>query len=332
MQLFQTPNIDFISRRRVAYLVSASVFLIGMGSLIMRGGPNLGIDFKGGTSVMLEFDWSKDVTIGNIRQAITASGLGNSEIKSTSRDQSVEEDSSISEGDQSSEQKKKKIYIQIYVEQQKGVGVSEMRERVEGAIKESFSGYRILKTETVGPRIGEELRKKVIQAILISLLLILVYIGWRFELVFSVGAIAALFHDVLITLGIFSLMNFQISIKEIAAFLTIVGYSLNDTIVVYDRIRENLKVLRSENLTIIINKSINQCLSRTIITSLTTFVVVLILFIFGGEIIKGFAFTMLIGVIVGTYSSIFVASPIVLEWQMRHGGKRELKMVRKKKR
>ena len=168
-------------------------------------------------------------------------------------------------------------------------------------------------------------------AVLIALLLILVYIGWRFELVFAVGAILALFHDVMITLGIFSILNIEISLKEIAAFLTIVGYSLNDTIAVYDRIRENLKVMRSDNLATIMNSSINQCLSRTVITSLTTFIVVLILFLFGGEVIKGFALAMLIGVVVGTYSSIFVASPVILEWQSHHGGKRELRMAHKKR-
>ena len=207
-----------------------------------------------------------------------------------------------------------------------------MVKRVEGAITNSLSiGYEVQKIDTVGPKIGEELRKAAMLAIFLALGLILIYIGWRFELLFAVGAIVALFHDVFITLGIFSLLNFEISLKEIAAFLTIVGYSLNDTIVVFDRIRENLKVLRSENLSTIMNRSINQVLSRSAITSLTTFLVVFILFVLGGEVIKGFAFAMLVGVVVGTYSSIFVASPVVLEWQMRHGGRRELKMAKKRK-
>jgi len=221
----------------------------------------------------------------------------------------------------------------IYIEQQKEVSAFEMARIVETTIGEQISGvsYEIEKIDVIGPRIGDELRKAAILAIFIALILILIYIGWRFEVVFAAGAIAALFHDVLITLGIFSILNYEISLKEIAAFLTIVGYSLNDTIVVYDRIRENLKVMRGDNLVTIINKSINQVLSRTVITSVTTFTVVLILFLFGGKVLHGFAFAMLCGVIVGTYSSIFVASPIVLEWQIRHGGKRGLKMAKKKR-
>ena len=309
MQFFQTPNIDFISKRRLAYFISAGLFVIGVVSLIIRGGFNLGIDFKGGTSIVLRFE--QEITTTELRDVLTNIGMGTSEIKTF--------------GTQNE--------FLIYVEQQRGVSATQMARQVEGAISESLTGveYEVRRVDTIGPKIGEELRRATILAILIAMVLILIYIGWRFELVFAVGAIAALFHDVLITLGIFSLLNYEISLKEIAAFLTIIGYSLNDTIVVYDRIRENLKVLRSENLATIMNRSINQCLSRTVVTSLTTFIVLLILYLFGGEVIKGFAFAMLIGVIVGTYSSIFVASPVVLEWQMRHGGKRELKMAKKKR-
>lgn len=309
MQFFQTPNIDFISKRRYAYFLSAGLFLLGIVSLILRGGPNYGIDFKGGTSVVVRFE--EEISTTQLRDALASVGMGTSGIQTFGT---------------------RNEYL-IYVEQQRGASATEMARRVEDAISQSVSdlAYEILSIDTIGPKIGEELRKATILAVLIALLLILIYIGWRFELVFAVGAITALFHDVLITLGIFSLLNYEISLKEIAAFLTIVGYSLNDTIVVYDRIRENLKVLRSENLATIMNRSINQCLSRTVVTSLTTFVVVFILYLFGGKVIKGFAFAMLVGVVVGTYSSVFVASPVVLEWQMRHGGKRELKMARKKK-
>jgi preprotein translocase subunit SecF len=309
MQFFQTPNIDFISRRRFAYIVSSALFVIGVISLVIRGGPNYGIDFKGGTSIVLRFE--EEVATTALRDALAAIGMGTSEIKTLGRQNE---------------------YL-IYVEQQRGVSATDMARRVEGAITESLLdvSYEVRSIDTIGPKIGEELRKAAIMAILIALLLILIYIGWRFELVFAVGAIAALFHDVIITLGIFSLLNYEISLKEIAAFLTIVGYSLNDTIVVYDRVRENLKVLRSEDLPTIINRSINQCLSRTVVTSVTTFVVVFTLFLFGGEVIKGFAFAMMVGVIVGTYSSVFVASPVVLEWQIRHGGKGGLRMAKKKR-
>ena len=310
MQLFKSPNIDFISRRRIAYIVSAGILFLGVISLVVQGGLNYGIDFKGGTSIVLQFE--KDIEITQIREALSSIDIGTSEIKKY--------------GGQ-------REYL-IYMEQQRGVTASEMARMVENAITESLEGvvYEVRKVDTVGPKIGSELRRAGILSVLIALLLILIYIGWRFELVFAVGAIVALFHDVLITLGVFNLLNFELSLKEIAAFLTIVGYSLNDTIVVYDRIRENLKVMRNDDLPTIMNRSINQVLSRTVVTSLTTFIVVLLLFLFGGEVIKGFAFAMLVGVIVGTYSSIFVASPVILEWQMRHGGKRELKMAKRKRR
>ena len=170
----------------------------------------------------------------------------------------------------------------------------------------------VLSKGMVGPKIGSELSGKAIMAIFSALGLILLYISIRFEFKFALGAIAALSHDVLITLGMFSLLSYEISLPIIAAFLTIVGYSLNDTIVIFDRIRENLKSSKRDSYTDIVNKSINQSLSRTIITSLTTFVVVFILWFFGGEVINTFAFAMIVGVIVGTYSSIYIASPLVI--------------------
>ncbi|HMA77434.1 MAG TPA: protein translocase subunit SecF, partial [Candidatus Krumholzibacteriaceae bacterium] len=175
----------------------------------------------------------------------------------------------------------------------------------------------VRRTETVGPKIGEELKKRAWAAIVISLFGILIYISWRFEFRFAVGAIIALIHDILITLGIFSITGKELSLVVIAAFLTIVGYSLNDTIVVFDRIRENFSIRRRESYNRMINISINDSLSRTIVTSFTTLIVVLFLFFIGGEVIHDFAFALLIGVVVGTYSSIFVASPVLVEWQNR---------------
>lgn len=309
MQLFQTPNIDFASKRKMAYVVSTTLFVLGLAFLVLHGGPNLGIDFKGGTEIVVKFH--QDVEIGDLRSVLSGSSVGNASVRHFG----------------SSDE------FQIYVEQQEEGSAEEVALQVREILDTGLSGkaYDVRQIETVGPKIGEELRSAMVMAILIAMLLILVYVSVRFELIFAMGAIVALFHDVLITFGIFSIVNYEISIKEIAAFLTIVGYSLNDTIVVYDRIRENLKGMRNETLPVIINKSINQVLSRTVVTSVTTFVVVLTLFLFGGEVIKGFAFAMLIGVIVGTYSSIFVASSLVIEWQMRHGGKRSLKMSKKRK-
>ena len=263
MQFFKTPNIEFIARRRFAYFISAGLLIVGLVSLIFRGGVNLGIDFKGGTQIILRFE--KPMTTEEIRNALIHVEMGNSDISHFGATNE----------------------FAIYVEQQRGITATGAADKVEKAISEALpdNPFEERMVESVGPKIGKELRKKAILAVLIALLLILMYVGWRFEMVFAVGAIVALFHDVLITLGIFNLLNFEISLKEIAAFLTIVGYSINDTIVVYDRIRENLKVLRSEDLSTIMNKSINQCLSRTVITSVTTFIVVLILFLFGGEVI-----------------------------------------------
>lgn len=309
MQLFQKTNIGFIEKRKAAYILSISLIVIGIISIVIHGGPNYGIDFKGGTAVVFKFQ--DDVTTVEIRNALNKIGLGNSEIKRFGNTH--------------------KEFL-VYIQQQKDISPDDLVDQVEKTLQDEFQKpVEKLQVDTVGPKIGEELRNKAVWAILWSLVLILVYISIRFEFVFAVGAIIALFHDVTITLGIFSLLDFEISLKEIAAFLTIVGYSLNDTIVVFDRIRENLKVMRNEDLGTIINTSINQTLSRTVITSGTTFIVVLVLFLFGGTVIRGFAFAMCVGVIVGTYSSIFVASPLILEWQGRHGGTRELKMAKKKK-
>ena len=309
MQFFQTTNIDFIGKRKIAYIISSTLILAGLVSLFFPGRPNFGIDFKGGTSIIVRFE--KPVTPSEIRKALSTINLGTSEIKRFATENE---------------------YL-IYVTQQKEASASVIAKRVEGAISSTLSDkpYEILQTDTIGPKIGEELRKKAVYATLISLILILIYVGWRFEFVFAAGAVIALFHDVMVTFGICSILKLEISLKEVAAFLTIIGFSINDTIVIFDRIRENFKIMRNEELDKIINVSMNQCLGRTIITSVTVFFVVLILLLFGGEVIRGFAFVMTIGVITGSYSTIYVASSLVLDWQSRHGGKQVLKMSHRKK-
>jgi preprotein translocase SecF subunit len=179
--------------------------------------------------------------------------------------------------------------------------------------------------ESVGPKIGKELRTSAIWATLISLALILVYVSFRFEFIFAVGAVVALFHDVMVTVGFFSLLNMEINLTVVAALLTIVGFSLNDTIVVMDRIRENRRILRDASIEQLINVSLNQTLGRTIITSLTVFIVVLILLFFGGEVIYNFAFAMTVGVIAGVYSTVYIAAPIVVEWHK----KADIKKIRR---
>lgn len=296
MQFFRETNFDFMKNRKAAILVSAALILIGVLSLLFKGGPLYGIDFLGGTEIHVQF--KQDQNAGAVRDAMGALGYGNAEIKQFggTRD-----------------------YLVRVQEQETGTQISD---NIIAALQKAFPSDppEMRSVESVGPKIGQELRDAAIWATLISLALILIYISYRFEFIFAVGAVVALFHDVLITLGFFSLLNLEVSLAVVAAFLTLVGYSLNDTIVVFDRIREVMKTHRRENLQIekIINLSINQTLSRTILTSFTTFIVVVVLYLFGGEVIHNFAFCMLIGILVGTYSSIFIASPLVVEWYKKH--------------
>ncbi len=295
MQFFKKPNIDFVENRKYGYLFSGTLILITLILLVVRG-INYGIDFRGGVSMRVKFDQS--VTSKDIRKSLEKIGYGNAEIKETmlKTPNGVE----------------KEMIIQVELTRKPDVIASKVTEQLK---KDYPKGLDIRSIDTVGPKIGGELRKAAIWAILFSLLLILIYITFRFEFRFAVGAIVPLFHDVLITLGFFLIFNLEISLAVVAAFLTIVGYSLNDTIVVFDRIRENLKLKRREDFTTIINESINETLSRTVITSFTTFLVILVLFLFGGEVIHNFSFAMLVGVVIGTYSSIFVAAPLLVEWE-----------------
>ena len=292
MRIIKDTNVNFIGMRKIAMLSSSILIIIGIVALIING-PNYGVDFTGGTSLQLKFD--KSVNIGEIRNILSDIGFGNSEIKQFATNN--------------------ELLIKIQ-QQDSGEDVSD-KIIAELSNKLPDNKVELRSKESVGPRIGSELRRDAIKAILISLVLILIYISWRFEFKFAVGAVAALFHDVLITLGIFALLKLEISLAVVAAFLTIIGYSLNDTIVVFDRIRENLKIMRREEYINIFNFSINQTLSRTLLTSLTTFIVVMILFFFGGEVIHIFSFALVVGVVVGTYSSIFIASPVVVEWYLK---------------
>ncbi len=305
MQFLANTNIDFAAQRRVALIISGALILIGMGSLLLRGGPNYGIDFVGGTSIELQFE--KDIAISDARSAVGRAGFDNIEVKNFGSNRE----------------------ILIRVEEQEVN--TEISDAIKASLTEAFSDnpYEVRMVEKVGPKIGAELRGAAILAVLIALFCILLYISWRFEFGFAIGAIAALFHDVIITLGVFSVLGLEISLAIVAAFLTIVGYSLNDTIVVFDRIRENLKVLRRESYESIVNRSINQSLSRTIVTSLTTLVVVVILYAFGGEVIHNFAFALIVGVLIGTYSSIFIASPIIVEWEKRRDSKKARPQVKR---
>lgn len=289
-------NIDFLGMRKKAYFFSMLLIAIGLISLIAHGGPKFGLDFVGGAQVEINFGQAEN--IGDIRDALSSIGLGTSEIKPFGSPD------------------------EILITTKEMEEITHVADTLTVVLQRYFPNNTIVinRIETVGPRIGEELRNKAVLSIGLALLFLIIYISWRFEFKFAIGAIAALIHDVFITIGAFSIFDKEITLPIVAALLTIVGYSLNDTIVVSDRIRENLKLLRREAFNIIINRSLNQTLSRTIITSLTTLVVVIILYISGSEIIKDFAFALIIGVSIGTYSSMFVASPIVVaynDWQER---------------
>lgn len=294
MQLIKPDiNIDFVGKRKLALIFSVVLILIGLASLAVKGGPNYGIDFAGGTLVQVQFAQPTDATA--IKKAMAELDLGDPMVQSF--------------GDNQNE-------FLIRVEQASGK-LKGLSVQIQNALEQSYEkgDVDIRRVEMVGPQVGKDLRNKGLKALFYAMLGLLAYISWRFEFRFAVGAIIALVHDVIITLGVFSLSGREIDLPIIAAFLAIIGYSLNDTIIVYDRIRENSGKYHKESFSYIVNRSINETLSRTLLTSGTTLLVVLALFVLGGGVIHNFAFAMLIGVLVGTYSSIFVASPVLIFWQ-----------------
>ena len=301
MRIIQKTNIDFMARSNITKVLSFIVITLGVISLIINKGPKLSIDFKGGT--LIAVNYTDTININDVR-----SSMAEVKIEGQVFDFSKAEIKHF--GDLSNVALRIPSFENEPEDFAKSL-IAKMSSLYPNLIPKDENEF-ILSIEKVGPKIGAELRGDAVMAIVSALFLILIYITIRFELKYAVGAIAALTHDVLVTLGIFSLFDYEISLAVIAAFLTIVGYSLNDTIVIFDRIRENSKMLKKTKLTSVINQSINDSLSRTIVTSLTTFFVVLILFIFGGEVLHTFSFAMIIGVVVGTYSSIFVASPVVI--------------------
>ncbi len=290
----QNVNINFIRLRKAALAFSAALILAGIGSLIAHGGPNYGIDFTGG--LMLHIRVNPDVSIGEIRQVVQKTGVGQIEVQAFE-----------------SQEGEFLLRVPTADEEISGGAASTLKEALANAFGER--GFEELRTEIVGPRVGAELRQRGILSVLFATLAMGAYIAIRFDLRFGVGAGAALFHDVLITIGALSLYNVEVNLSIVAALLTVVGYSVNDTVIVSDRIRENLREApKRVELADVINRSINETLSRTILTTGTTLMVLLALFFFGGGVIHGFAFTLIVGLTIGTYSSIFIASPIVELW------------------
>ena len=300
MQIIKPDTqIDFVSMRRIALIFSLVLIIVGMGSLLVKGGPNYGIDFAGGTLVQVRF--TAPTNAADIKKALEDLSVGSLVVQKF--------------GEESNE-----FLIRMEKSSDELQGLSR---EVQGHLVKVYGADKVevRRTEMVGPQVGKDLRNKGLKALFYAMLGILIYISWRFEFRFAIGAVVALLHDVLITLGAFSLFGKEIDLPIIAAFLAIIGYSLNDTIIVYDRIRENMGRYNKENFGFIVNHSINETLSRTILTSGTTLLVVLALFVLGGGVIHNFAFAMLVGVLIGTYSSIFVASPILIFWQERKAQK-----------
>jgi len=378
MRFFKDFKYDFLGKRKLTYIISASLFLIGVISALTRG-FQFGIDFKGGSEIVLQFE--KPINISEVRADVENIGLGNIEVKTFGGEtgvmirtelqaipaevypnvregieQQIEKllpgvpkriiDSSASSvtyafenpdtanqiidglfaaGFQSGRVSEEPDNVQMLV----SVGIADwIKENLREKIKDN--SFIVLKEDRVGPKIGEELKRDAVLAVFFSLIAILIYLAFRFKFIFAFTAVAALFHDVLITLGLFSLLyglipglNLDIDLTIVAAFLTLIGYSINDTVIVFDRVRENLKIHKTRPLVDIINSSISQTMSRTIITGGTTLLTVFVLLIFGGEVLRAFAFTLFFGIIIGTYSSVFVASTLVYDYAVMYNKKVE---------
>lgn len=296
MRLFENPDYTFIPNRQKGYIFSAILILLSLGSFATKG-LELGIDFRGGMEFVVESE----------------SGLSALEVRSALSGALGEDPEVKTYGDTG-----------LLIRAAAGGEINEVQQTIMSTVQSEFpdASAKLVSTNIVGPRFAEDLKRGALYAVLGSLFVIFIYILIRFEWRYSLGALAAIVHDVTITLGLFSLLSgivpfsLQLDQSIIAAFLTIVGYSLNDTVVVFDRIREYVNLFKTEDYDDIVNRGINSTLSRTVVTSVTTLIVVTILFIFGGEVLRGFSFALIVGVCIGTYSSVFVASPVVVE--LRH--------------
>ena len=288
--LKKKTSIDFIGKRKIAFIASAVLIVISIASLTLRG-LNFGLDFTGGA--LIEVAYSKAPDLQQVRDNLQAAGLSDAVVQTFGVDTEIV------------------VRIPPRSEEESSADLSTL---VLQALQRDYAGtIDMRRVEFVGPQVGDELTEQGILAVVYALIGIFLYVMMRFQWRFSVGAVAALVHDIIITMGIISLLAVEFDLTVVAALLAVIGYSLNDTIVLFDRIRENFPRLRNSTPREVVNTSINQALSRTLMTSLTTLMVLIALFIFGGEIINAFAFTLIIGIVVGTYSSIYVASTTLLE-------------------
>ncbi len=306
MEFFHSVNVDWLGKKW--YFLAFSLIFSVSGVISMAwhfktiGSPvPLGVDFRGGTQVEVQFQQTPD--LNRIRKAVEADGIKDADI--TLFGQAANNDVLVSLPEQMNES-----------------ALDTGRAQVDDALKAHYtSNFSVRSVQVVGPTVGHQLEKQATLATLYSMLGMLVYLWFRFQLIYGVAAVIACFHDTLITVGFFALTNQEISLTVIAAILTLVGYSMNDTIVVFDRIRENLRISRREPLPDLVNRSINQTLSRTVLTSGLTFLTVLALYVFGGQVLKGFSFALVVGILIGTYSSIAIAAPMLVAWQESRAAK-----------
>jgi preprotein translocase SecF subunit len=311
MRLIRETNFDFIGKRKWAFLISGAVIVPGLISILLRGGLRMGVDFTGGVEMQVEMvqpasaGAAAPIDIGNVRRAVAQAGYDDRNIQRIgARDKNLF-----------------LIHVQPKnIKESEATAAKATTDEILGKLKQDFPQTEVdlRGRQSIGPRIGAEMRGAAVQAVLLSMLLIMVYVGWRFEFRFGVATVVALFHDVIFCIGLFSLLNKEFTLNIVAALLTLAGYSVSDTIVVFDRIREELKLKqRRASYDEIFNHAINKTLSRTVLTSVTTLWAVIALFLFGGEVIHDFIWVLLVGIVVGTYSSIAVAAPLVIEWQHR---------------
>jgi len=292
-------RIDFMGKRRKAIFISIALIVISIGSLIYHKGPNWGVEFTGGTEIHIKL--AKDLSIKDIKNTLDATGYPPEVVQQLGLS-----------GD-------REYLIRFSPDLIKFDQIQDFQSELEKimATNESFKGGSIQRVDYIGPRVGKELISKAIISILLGCVGILIYVMIRFEFGFAMGAVIALIHDTVITLGAISLMDKEFTLALVAGLLTVIGYSVNDTIIIYDRIRENMKKSGKLGIKEVVNVGVNQTLTRTILTSFTVFLVLIPLFIFGGSVIHDFAFTLIVGAIVGTYSSIFIASAFVVYWRER---------------
>jgi len=311
MQIFKNANYDFIKWRWHALILSSVVIIGGFLLMLARGGMPLGIDFTGGTLVVVRFE--KPVHEDTVRKALDV--LPGDKVVQQYGDPKLNE-----------------VLIRFpqVKGQEQGFGLEANSQRALAALRQANVGkFDVLSTEVVGPVVGEELQKKGLYATIASIFGLSIYIAFRFRFIFAVGALVATFHDIFVVLALMGFLGYELSLNVVAAILTISGYSVNDTIVVFDRVRENMKVMRGKPLDQIVNASVNQTLGRTVITSTTTFLAVLALYVFGGEVLRGFAFAMLVGVVTGTYSTVFIAATIAIILSRREMNARRAQQAEK---